>query len=217
MPDLATLTAAIMAGDQATAALVTQAALDRGADPKALLAAMTEALDVIGDRFQCGELFVPEMLVSARAMKDAMAVLEPVLTASGIHPEHTAVIGSVKGDVHDIGKNLVAMMWRGANFEVVDIGVNVAPERFVEAAREHDASIIGISALLSTTMLNMKAAITAIRAADLGDVKVIVGGAPVTVEFARSIGADGFAPDAAAATEVARAAVGAAGARAEPA
>ena len=216
MSDFATLEAAIVTGDRVTAVRETEAALDAGTDPQQLLDAMTAALDVVGDRFQCGEMFVPEMLVSARAMKEAMAILEPVLTASGIHPEHTAVIGSVRGDVHDIGKNLVAMMWRGANFEVVDIGVNVTPQRFVEAAREHGASIIGISALLSTTMLNMKAAITAIRAADLGTVKVIVGGAPVTAEFATSIGADGYAPDAAAAVEGARAAVGI-GSRPEPA
>ena len=216
MPDLSQLKAAIIAGDRAAAVEQTQAALDAGAEPQSILDAMTEALDVVGDRFQCGEMFVPEMLISARAMKEAMAVLEPVLTASGIHPEHTAVIGSVKGDVHDIGKNLVAMMWRGANFEVIDVGVNVAPERFVEAAREHGAAIIGISALLSTTMLNMKAAIAAIRAADLGGVKVIVGGAPVTAEFASSIGADAFAPDAAAAVEVVRAALGLAGGRPGP-
>jgi 5-methyltetrahydrofolate--homocysteine methyltransferase len=216
LPELAALQAAIVAGDRETAVATTRAALDAGADPQALLDAMTDALDVVGDRFQCGEMFVPEMLVSARAMKEAMAVLEPILTASGIHPEHTAVIGSVKGDVHDIGKNLVAMMWRGANFEVVDIGTNVSPDRFVEAAREHGASIVGISALLSTTMLGMKAAVDAIRAADLGDVKVIVGGAPVTAEFAAAIGADGYAPDAAAAVDVARAAVGIAGGRSGP-
>jgi len=208
MSDLAGLRAAIVAGDQVTAVREAQAALGRGTDPQTILDAMTQALDVVGDRFQCGELFVPEMLISARAMKGSLAVLEPVLAASGIRPEHRAVIGSVNGDVHDIGKNLVAMMWRGASFEVIDIGVNVAPKRFIEAAREHAADLIGISALLSTTMLNMKPTIAAIRAAELGDVKVIVGGAPVTAEFASSIGADGFAPDAAAAVEVARAVVG---------
>jgi 5-methyltetrahydrofolate--homocysteine methyltransferase len=150
------------------------------------------------------------MLISARAMKEAMAVLEPVLTAAGVRPEHPAVIGTIKGDLHDIGKNLVAMMWKGANIEVVDLGTNVPAEKFVAAAREHGASIVGISALLTTTMVGMKDVVAAIRAADLGDVKVIVGGAPVTAEFAASIGADAYAPDAASAVEVAKQAVGAA-------
>jgi 5-methyltetrahydrofolate--homocysteine methyltransferase len=208
MSGFTALGTAILAGDQAAAVAETRSALGAGADPQDVLDAMTATMDVVGARFQSGQIFVPEMLVSARAMKEAMAVLEPILTASGIHPEHTAVIGSIKGDIHDIGKNVVAMMWRGANFEVVDIGTNVSPERFVEAAREHRAAIVGISALLSTTMLGMKAAVTAIHAADLG-VKVIVGGAPVTEAFAEAIGADAYAPDAGAAVEVARALVGA--------
>ena len=144
------------------------------------------------------------MLISARAMKEATAVLEPVLVKAGIRPQHTAVIGTIKGDLHDIGKNLVAMMWKGANIEVIDLGTNVTPERFVEAAREHDARLVGISALLTTTMVGMKDVVAAIRAADLGDVKVIVGGAPVTQDFADMIGADGYAPDAASAVEAAR-------------
>ena len=209
MRDFAALASSILRGDQTAAVGETRSALDTGADPQAILDAMTATMDVVGSRFQSGQIFVPEMLISARAMKESMAVLEPVLTASGIHPEHTAVIGSIKGDIHDIGKNVVAMMWRGANFEVIDVGTNVAPERFVEAAREHHAAIVGISALLSTTMLGMKAAVTAIHAAGLEGVKVIVGGAPVTAEFASAIGADAYAPDAAAAVEVARALVGA--------
>ncbi len=209
MSEFTTLTTAIIGGDQVGAVRETTDALAHGTDPQAILDAMSAAMDVVGARFQSGELFVPEMLVSARAMKEAMAVLEPVLTASGIHPEHTVVIGSVKGDIHDIGKNIVAMMLRGANFEVVDLGTNVMPQRFVDAAREHGAAIIGISALLSTTMMAMGPTIASIRAAGLGDVKVIVGGAPVTAEFAAAIGADGYAPDAAAAVDVARMAVGA--------
>jgi 5-methyltetrahydrofolate--homocysteine methyltransferase len=177
-------------------------------DPQAVLDAMTAAMEVIGRRFQCNEIYVPEMLISARAMKESTAILEPVLTAAGIEPEHTAVIGTIKGDLHDIGKNLVAMMWKGANIEVVDLGANVGPERFVEAAREHGASIVGISALLTTTMVGMKDVVAAIRAAGLDQVKVIVGGAPVTAEYAASIGADGYAPDAASAVEAARRAVG---------
>jgi len=210
MADLAALTAAVEAGDRATAVRITQAAVDEGMEPRAVLAAMTEAMEAIGARFQCNEIYVPEMLISARAMKEAMAVLEPVLTAAGVRPEHTAVIGTIKGDLHDIGKNLVAMMWKGANIEVVDLGTNVPAEKFVAAAREHGASIVGISALLTTTMVGMGEVVAAIRAADLGDVKVIVGGAPVTAEFAASIGADAYAPDAASAVEVAKQAVGAA-------
>jgi 5-methyltetrahydrofolate--homocysteine methyltransferase len=208
MADLEALAAAIEAGDRATATRITQEAVDEGVDPRTVLDAMTGAMDVIGRRFQCNEIYVPEMLISARAMKEATAILEPVLVASGIRPEHTAVIGTIKGDLHDIGKNLVAMMWKGANIEVVDLGTNVSAERFVEAAREHGATIVGVSALLTTTMVGMKDVVAAVRAANLGDVKVIVGGAPVTAEYAAAIGADGYAPDAASAVEVARSAVG---------
>jgi 5-methyltetrahydrofolate--homocysteine methyltransferase len=168
---------------------------------------MTAAMEVIGARFQCQEIYVPEMLISARAMKEATAVLEPILVKAGIRPEHTAVIGTIKGDLHDIGKNLVGMMWKGANIEVIDLGTNVSPERFVEAAREHRAHLVGISALLTTTMVGMKDVVAAVRAADLGGVKVIVGGAPVTQDFADLIGADGYASDAASAVETARAAL----------
>ncbi len=207
MADLEALAAAIEAGDRATAMRITREAVDEGADPKTVLDAMTGAMDVIGRRFQGNEIYVPEMLISARAMKEATAILEPVLVASGIRPEHTAVIGTIKGDLHDIGKNLVGMMWKGANIEVVDLGTNVSAERFVEAAQEHGATIVGISALLTTTMVGMKDVVAAVRAANLGAVKVIVGGAPVTAEYAASIGADGYAPDAASAVEVARSAV----------
>jgi 5-methyltetrahydrofolate--homocysteine methyltransferase len=208
MTDLETLKAAIEAGDRSSAAAITRAAVGEGMDPRTILDAMTTAMDVIGQRFQTSEIFVPEMLIAARAMKEAMAILEPVLTAAGVHPEHTAVIGTITGDLHDIGKNLVAMMWKGANFAVVDIGTNVTADAFVAAAREHGASIVGISALLTTTMVGMKDVVTAIRAAGLGDVKIIVGGAPVTADFAAAIGADGYAQDAAAAVAVAKSAVG---------
>ena len=208
MADLAALTAAIEAGDRATAIAITREAVDEGMDPRAVLGAMTAAMEVIGARFQCNEIYVPEMLISARAMKEATAVLEPVLVKAGIGPEHTAVLGTITGDLHDIGKNLVGMMWKGANIEVIDLGTNVTPERFVEAAKEHRAHLVGISALLTTTMVGMKDVVAAIRAANLGDVKVIVGGAPVTQDFADQIGADGYASDAATAVEVAKTAVG---------
>ncbi len=204
MSDLHGLTAAIEAGDRATAKAITAEAVAEGMDPRAVLDAMTGAMEVIGHRFQRSEIYVPEMLISARAMKEATAILEPVLVAAGIHPEHTAVIGTIKGDLHDIGKNLVGMMWKGANIAVVDLGTNVSPEAFVAAAKEHGATLVGVSALLTTTMVGMKDVVAAVRAADLLDVKVIVGGAPVTAEYAASIGADGYAPDAASAVEAAK-------------
>jgi 5-methyltetrahydrofolate--homocysteine methyltransferase len=207
MADLEGLKAAIEAGDRKTAVEITTAAVAEAADPQAVLNAMTEAMEVIGGRFAAGEIYVPEMLIAARAMKEATAVLEPVLVASGIRPEHTAVVGTIKGDLHDIGKNLVAMMWKGANIEVVDLGTNVAPEQFVAAAREHGASLVGVSALLTTTMVGMRDVVVAVHD-ELPGVKVLIGGAPVTAEYAASIGADGYAPDAATAVNVAKAAIG---------
>jgi 5-methyltetrahydrofolate--homocysteine methyltransferase len=204
MANLTALKEAVEVGDRASAVRITREAVDEGLDPRTILAAMTAAMEVIGTRFQNQEIYVPEMLISARAMKEATAVLEPVLVKAGIRPQHTAVIGTIKGDLHDIGKNLVAMMWKGANIEVIDLGTNVSPERFVEAAQEHHAHLVGISALLTTTMVGMKDVVAAIRAADVGGTKVIIGGAPVTQDFADQIGADGYAPDAASAVEVAR-------------
>jgi 5-methyltetrahydrofolate--homocysteine methyltransferase len=202
--DLSALTAAIEAGDRVGATASTRSAIEAGLGPEEILAAMTAAMDAVGARFQANEIFVPEMLISARAMKESTAILEPILAAAGIRPEFTAVIGTINGDLHDIGKNLVGMMLKGANFAVVDLGTNVAPERFVEAAREHGAHLVCISALLTTTMAGMRQAVAAIRAAGLDAVKVLVGGAPLTQEFANEIGADGYAPDAASAVEVAR-------------
>ncbi len=203
MADLATLTEAVVAGNRAAATAETQAALDAGTDPREILGAMTAAMDVVGRRFQEGGIFVPEMLISARAMKVAMAILEPVLVQAGIRPDFRAVIGTVEGDLHDIGKNLVGMMWKGGGIEVIDLGVNVPADRFVETARGHHAHLIGISALLTTTMPRMRAVVEAVRAANLGT-KVVIGGAPTTPEFATQIGADGYAPDAGAAVDLAR-------------
>jgi 5-methyltetrahydrofolate--homocysteine methyltransferase len=209
MADLGVLITAIQDGDRATAKRVTAAAIDDGMDPQSILDAMTAAMAEVGRRFQCNEVYVPEMLISARAMKEATALLEPVLIKADIRPEWTAVIGTINGDLHDIGKNLVAMMWRGANIKVVDLGTNVPAERFVEAARDHEASLIGISALLTTTMVGMRDAVATIRAVDLPGVKIMVGGAPVTPEYAAEIGADAYAPDAASAVDVAKQAVAA--------
>jgi 5-methyltetrahydrofolate--homocysteine methyltransferase len=203
MADLAALTAAIEAGNRVAAAELTQAAVDAGTDPRDVLGAMTAAMDVIGRKFQDGDIFVPEMLIAARAMKAGTAILEPLLAAAGVVPEFRAVVGTVEGDLHDIGKNLVGMMWKGASFEVIDLGVNVTAAAFVAAAKEHDAHLIGVSALLTTTMPNMRGVVEAVRAAGLAT-KVVIGGAPTTPEFAAQIGADGFAPDAGSAVDLAR-------------
>jgi 5-methyltetrahydrofolate--homocysteine methyltransferase len=136
-------------------------------------------------------------------MKTATAILEPVLAAAGIVPEFRAIVGTVEGDLHDIGKNLVGMMWKGGGIEVIDLGVNVSPQAFVDAARKHDAHLIGVSALLTTTMPNMRGVVEAVRAANLAT-RVVIGGAPVTPEYAAQIGADGFAPDAGSAVDLAR-------------
>ena len=192
---------------------VTQQAIDEGLDPKTVLDAMTDAMGVVGQRFQDNEIYVPEMLISARAMKAAVALLEPLLIGSGYRPEHIAVMGTIKGDLHDIGKNLVGMMLKGANFEIHDLGTNVSVDKFMAAAREHKADVIGISALLTTTMGGMRGVIEAVREADdLPHLKVMVGGAAVTEEFARQIGADGWAPDAASAVILAKRLVAEAGA-----
>jgi len=203
MADLAALTAAVEAGNRNAAAELTQAALSDGTDPAIVLAAMTAAMDSVGRKFQDGDIFVPEMLIAARAMKAGTVILEPALVAAGVTPEFTAIVGTVEGDLHDIGKNLVGMMWKGAGFEVVDLGVNVPAERFAEAAVEHRAQIVGLSALLTTTMPNMRGAVEAVHAS-APSAKVVIGGAPTTPEFADQIGADGHAPDAGSAVDLAR-------------
>jgi 5-methyltetrahydrofolate--homocysteine methyltransferase len=205
--DLAELTHAVETGDRAAAVSLARAAVEASLPPQTILDAMTSAMQLVGGRFQRNEIYVPEMLIAARAMKEAMAVLEPVLVGAGIQPEATAILGTVRGDLHDIGKNLVGMMWKGANIEVIDLGTNVPAESFVQAAKDHNASIVGISALLTTTMVGMREVVSAIRAAGRSDVKIIVGGAPLTAEFAREIGADGYAPDAGAAVDVVKAAL----------
>ncbi len=182
-----------------------KAALAAGVDAGVILnEALIAAMDEVGNRFEDGDFFVPEMLIAARAMQAGLALLKPHLTAIDVQAAGKIAIGTVKGDLHDIGKNLVAMMLEGAGFEIVDLGVDVTPEAFVKAVQE-GANLIGMSALLTTTMSNMSATIEALKAAGLREqVKVMVGGAPVTEEFARSIGADAFAPDASSATRVAR-------------
>lgn len=165
---------------------------------------LVPGMAIVGEQFKRNEIFVPEMLIAARAMKEALKILEPALVAAGVKPEHQAVIGTVEGDLHDIGKNLVAMMWKGANIEVIDLGVNVAPARFVEAVVQHQPKLVGLSTLLTTTMPSMREIVKAIRAAGV-PVKIVIGGAPITHEFAQEIGADGYSPDAGSAVDTAMA------------
>jgi 5-methyltetrahydrofolate--homocysteine methyltransferase len=204
MADLSGLTNAITSGDRNEAARLASQAIAAGIAPQVILDALVAGMDEIGRRFQCGDAFVPEMLLASRAMKESLALLEPLLAKAGIMPLLNAVIGTVEGDLHDIGKKLVVMMWKGANFGVVDLGTNVTPDAFVAAVREHHAQVVGLSALLTTTMPAMQRAVEAIRAAGVNRVKVVVGGAPVTQQFADEIGADGFAPDAAGAVLLVR-------------
>lgn len=204
MVDLGALNLAVQRGNRVDAKRLVQEAMKEELPARDILAAMVGAMDVVGGRFQRNEAFVPEMLIAARAMKEAMALLEPALVKAGIVPTLKAVIGTVQGDLHDIGKNLVAMMWKGANFGVIDLGTNVPAQNFVCAARDNGASVIGLSALLTTTMPAMRETVNYIRAAKLEGVKVVIGGAPVTRQFADEIGADGFAPDAASAVELIR-------------
>jgi 5-methyltetrahydrofolate--homocysteine methyltransferase len=204
--DLKELADTVIRGDAKTCARLVREGLDEGRPPGVLLdEGLMPGLAHVGARFRANEIFVPEVLVAARAMKAGMAVLRPRLAETGARPIGKVVAGTVKGDLHDIGKGLVCMMLEGAGFQVVDLGTDVKPERFVQAAREEGAQIVGLSALLTTTMLNMGATIEALRQAGLREqVRVMVGGAPVTQEFADSIGADAFAENAGAAVEQAR-------------
>jgi len=211
MPQLSDLTAAVAAGKRAETVRLTQELLAAGARPEEVVEqGLVPGMGIVGELFKRNEIFVPEMLVAARAMKEALKVLEPLLASAGIKPKYTALIGTVQGDLHDIGKNLISMMWRGANFAVIDLGTNVRPEQFLAAAREHQAHLIGLSALLTTTMPAMKETVRLLKAANLPNVKVMVGGAPITQEFADEIGADGFSADAGSAVAAALKLVGAA-------
>jgi 5-methyltetrahydrofolate--homocysteine methyltransferase len=201
--NLISLTEAVKAGKRKDAKQITQDALDANLAPGDILEALKSGMDDVGRRFKANEIFVPEVLVAARAMKTAMELLEPVLAASGLQPEHKVIIGTVEGDLHDIGKNLVAMMLKGANFEVIDLGTNVPAQTFIEAIQTHGAKVVGLSALLTTTMPAMKATVAQIRESH-PQIKIMVGGAPITQAFASEISADGFSPDAASAVDLAR-------------
>jgi 5-methyltetrahydrofolate--homocysteine methyltransferase len=209
MSNITNLSLAVEKGKRNDAKALTQALLDEGMKPLDIVEkGLVPGMSTIGEKFKNNEVFVPEMLIAARAMKEAMLLLEPLLAAEGVKPKYTAVIGTVQGDLHDIGKNLVAMMLKGANFGVVDVGTNVPPDKFAAAIKEHGAQIVCLSALLTTTMPAMRDAVVAIRAAGLDGVKILVGGAPITQEFCTEIGADGYSPDAASAVDKALSVLG---------
>ena len=197
---------AVVRGDMSQTRALTEQALKAGHDPAELLnKALIAGMEHVGELFKANEVYVPEVLLSAKSMQQAMQVLKPLLIKGGVKSRGTVVVGTVRGDLHDIGKNLVAMMLEGAGFDVVDLGNDVPPERFVEAAVERKADLIGMSALLTTTMYTMKETIDLLkhnRAA--GAIRIMVGGAPVTEGFAREIGADGYGGDAATAVDLAK-------------
>jgi len=204
MADLKALSEAVIKGDQKIAVEITQAAIDEGLAPATILEeGLIKGMNYIGERFKANEVYIPEVLIAARAMKMAMEILEPKLAEAGVEPLGKAMVGTVKGDLHDIGKNLVIMMLKGAGFDVTDLGVDVSPETFVEKAKECGAQIVGLSALLTTTMPSMESTIKEIKGAGI-DIKTMIGGAPITQAYADKIGADGYAPDAATAVDIAK-------------
>jgi 5-methyltetrahydrofolate--homocysteine methyltransferase len=206
MPDLKQLHDAILTGDAKTAKSVTEQALAAGVAPlKIVQEYMVPAMAEVGRRFECNEYFVPELLLAARAMKGALELIRPLLIASGERPSGRVALGTVKGDLHDIGKNLVGAMLEGGGYEVLDLGVNVTPEQFVAAVKEKGANIVAMSALLTTTMPAMRTTVDALKQAGVRDqVKILVGGAPITQRYAEEIGADGFAESAAGAVGLAK-------------
>lgn len=190
---------AIINGSKPQAITLTKELLAEKVSPQAILnEGLIEGMSEVGDRFKCGDYFVPEMLIAARAMQSSMDLLRPVLVDAGVQPIGTIVLGTVRGDLHDIGKNLTGMLLEGAGFKVVDVGVDASAEKFVNAVKENNAQLVGMSALLTTTMTYTREVIKALETAGLRNkVKVIVGGAPITEDWATQIGADGFAVDAA--------------------
>ncbi len=204
MADLKALADAVIKGDQSTAVEITESALVEGTAAKIVLdEGLIAGMDIVGDRFKKNEIYIPEVLIAARAMKMAMEVLEPELVKAGVEPVGKLIIGTVQGDLHDIGKNLVAMMLKGAGFDVIDLGVDAGPEKFIEKARVTGTKLIGMSTLLTTTMLSMEKTIKALKEAGIS-AKIMIGGAPVTQGYADKIGADGYAADAASAVDLAK-------------
>jgi 5-methyltetrahydrofolate--homocysteine methyltransferase len=201
---------AILNGDEKLAVQLSSEALNEGADPSELISKwMIPAMDEVGRLFEAQDYYVPELLLAGRAMKAALEPIRPLLAASGVQPTGRVVLGTVKGDLHDIGKNLVGSMLEGAGFEVIDLGIDVGTEKFLEAVRNNNPDILALSALLTVTMPEMKKVIDAVRQAGMhGQVKVLVGGAPVTREYAAEIGADGYGDNASSAVTAARAVLG---------
>jgi corrinoid protein of di/trimethylamine methyltransferase len=206
MADLKKLYNAVLNGDLKTAVAATKDALAEGVDPLELVSAhMVPAMSEVGRRYECEEYFVPELLLAARAMKGSLELIRPLLSARGVEPAGRVVIGTVKGDLHDIGKNLVASLLEGGGFEVVDLGADVAPEKFAQAVKDRNANIVCLSALLTVTMPAMKTTMEALKSAGVRDrIKVLIGGAPVTQQYADEIGADGYGENASVAVNLAR-------------
>jgi 5-methyltetrahydrofolate--homocysteine methyltransferase len=209
MPDLKELYEAVVSGNAKATQAITQQALADGVDPLKLVNEyMVPAMDEVGRRFEANEYFVPELLISARAMKASLELIRPLLVARGDKPVGRVAIGTVKGDLHDIGKNLVASLLEGGGFEVIDLGVNVTPEKFIETVNAKQANIVAMSALLTTTMPSMKTTIDALKQAGVREkVKVLIGGAPITQKYADEIGADGYSENAVGAVALAKKAV----------
>ena len=204
MADLKALADAVIKGDQSTAVEITKSALEEGTAAKNVLEeGLIAGMDVVGARFKNNEIYIPEVLIAARAMKMAMEFLEPELIKAGVKPVGKFLVATVQGDLHDIGKNLVAMMLKGAGFEVIDLGVDVSPEKFVEQVKAKGVHLVGMSALLTTTMPGMEKTIKALKEAGVS-AKIMIRGAPVTQGYADKIGADGYAADAASAVDMAK-------------
>ncbi len=205
MIDLNQLTTAIAEGKLEIAVATTQSAISESISPMEVMNSMVSGMEIIGQRFEEGKAFVPNLLMAARAMKGALELLRPLLNESGAQPKGRVIIGTVKGDLHDIGKNIVASMLEGAGFEIINLGVDISAEKFVDSVRNNDANILALSALLTTTMGNMKGVIEALEAAGLRNkVKIMVGGAPISEDFSQQIGADGYSSNGNAAVRLAK-------------
>jgi len=204
MADLKTIADNVIKGQAAKVKELVQQAVNEKVSPNDILSkGLIAGMNVVGQKFKANEFYVPEVLIAARAMKSGMEIIKPLLAQAGYEPSATAVIGTVKGDLHDIGKNLVTMMLEGAGIKVVDIGIDCPAEKYIEAVKKNQADIVCLSALLTTTMTQMKIIIDAMKSAGI-NVKSMIGGAPVTQGYAAEIGADGYAPDAASAVDKAK-------------
>ncbi len=209
MADLEGMSAALQKGDRKTVTTLVTEALDEGVAPKRILEeGLISGMSIIGAKFKNNEVYVPEVLIAARAMQGGLEILEPKLAEAGVEPAGRIVLGTVKGDLHDIGKNLVGMMLKGGGFQVLDLGTDVDAPKFIETVKATGKCVVALSALLTTTMPQMANVIKALKEAGLGEVKVMIGGAPVTQNYADDIGADGYAPDAASAVDTARSLLG---------